>query len=489
MSELTIWQNGASQTVTFSGQPMLSEILTQAGYLIAHPCGGRGTCRKCAVELEGAVSSPNEAELKANQRLSCQARLLGNTSVILPDTTKLEQIETGIDDIHSGFHPMPGHYGASVDIGTTTLAVRVYDLTTGKCIGEAAARNSQTAVAADVMGRIDSACKGNGSFLQRLVLQDIDNLLKTALKGADPSVQVHSLVLTGNTTMLYLLNGLNPESLSHAPFHADNLFDVEMRTCEKHAYLPPCISAFVGADITCAILASGMCKSNETALLCDIGTNGEIALWNNGQLFVTSTAAGPAFEGAGISCGCGSVQGAIDQVWLQGNELQIHTICNTSPIGICGSGLIDAIAAGLICGCINETGSLADEAFTILDTVCLIPQDIRAVQLAKAAIAAGIETLTETAGISAEDIKTLYIAGGFGSHLNVESAATIGLIPSELKQRVKILGNASLSGAVSALLDTNQWERMRAIASCATHVDLGGNPKFNDNFIEHMMFE
>lgn len=489
MSELSIWQNGRCRVVSFDGQPALSTILSAAGYLVDHPCGGRGICGKCAVTLAGNLSAPNDTELRAGHRLSCQAKLTGDASVVLPDTSVIEQIETKIGGIDTLLHPTAGRYGAAVDIGTTTIATKVFDLTTGTCVGEAACRNSQTAVAADVIGRIDAACKGNGPHLQKLVLQDIQSLLQSALKNAAPAASIDSLVLTGNTTMLYLLNGFDPESLSHAPFHAEHLFDTETEILGKYTYLPPCMSAFVGADITCAVLASGMCQSSETALLCDIGTNGEIALWKNGKLYVTSTAAGPAFEGAGTSCGCGSVQGAIDKVWLEGNELHIHTIGNANPIGICGSGLIDAIAAGLQCGIIDDTGALEDDTFPLCNTVQLLPQDIRAVQLAKAAIAAGITTLTETAGVSMEEITTLYIAGGFGSHLNVDSAAYIGLIPNELKTRVKIIGNASLGGAVNALLNTQQWPQLRNITSVSQHVDLGGNPRFNENYIGHMLFE
>lgn len=488
MSELAICQNGQCKVVSFQGQPILSDILSAAGYRVPHPCGGRGSCGKCKVTIAGKVSAPNDAELRAGYRLSCQVRLTGDASVVLPDTPVSEQIETGIGSVTIALHPVSGHYGAAVDIGTTTIAAKIFDLTTGACIGEAACRNAQGTIAADVMGRIDAACKGNGPYLQKLVLQDIQSLLQAARKD-DPSITIDSLVLTGNTTMLYLLNGFDTEPLSHAPFYAEHLFDVETKILGHDTYLPPCMSAFVGADITCAVLASGMCQSNETALLCDIGTNGEIALWKDGKLYVTSTAAGPAFEGAGIHCGCGSVQGAIDQVWLEGKQLHIHTIGNADPVGICGSGLIDAIAAGLQQGVIDDTGALEEDVFSLCDSVHLLPQDIRAVQLAKAAIAAGIATLTETAGISTDEITTLYIAGGFGSHLNVESAAYIGLIPKELKTRVKVLGNASLAGAVNALLNTQCWAQLRNIAAVSQHVDLGGNPRFNENYIENMLFE
>ena len=256
------------------------------------------------------------------------------------------------------------------------------------------------------------------------------------------------------------------------------------RTC----CLPACMNAFVGADITCALLDSDQCSSDEISLLCDIGTNGEIALWKNGELFVTSTAAGPAFEGAGISCGCSSIRGAIDRVWTEDGELRVHTIGEADAVGVCGSGLIDAIAAGLDLELIDETGAMDDDEIELAPGVALQPKDVRAVQLAKAAIAAGIETLLETAKVDVSEVATLYIAGGFGNHLDVNSAARIGLIPEALASRVKAIGNASLAGASRLLLDQNAMRKAQEIAEKSQHVNLGGNPKFNEHYIDQMLF-
>ena len=463
---------------------MLRDVLQKAGYLVSHPCGGRGVCQKCAVILEGEVSEPNEAERLAGHRLSCQARLLGDASVILPSADADAQIETQIGIIGPELQPMAGRYGAAVDIGTTTIAVKIFDLQTAACVGEAACLNGQMSVAADVMGRIHAACKGRAAELQRLVLQDLESLLQRALPGRN----VDAMVLTGNTTMLYLLSGVDPEPLSHAPFFAEHLLDEKTTILDIPTYIPPCISAFVGADITCGILAAGMCDGEETAVFCDIGTNGEIALWHGGKLFVTSTAAGPAFEGAGISCGCGSIPGAIDKVWLEDNRLCVHTIGGAAPIGICGSGLLDAVAAGLRSGRIDETGAMEEPPFVLWWDIALQQRDIRAVQLAKAAIAAGLVTLADAAEVPLSDIQRIYIAGGFGSHLDVDNAAYIGLIPQQLCAKTQILGNAALTGAVNALLNTAQWQQLRRIASVSRHVDLGGNPQFNQNYIEQMFF-
>ncbi|MGN0563707.1 MAG: ASKHA domain-containing protein, partial [Candidatus Heritagella sp.] len=338
---------------------------------------------------------------------------------------------------------------------------------------------------------------GQGPHLQEMILRAVEAVLKQACADAHlPPESVSVLVITGNTTMLYLLTGRNPECLSHAPFHADTRFDFYSELLGKTVYYPPCMNAFVGADITCAVLASRMYAHPQTALLCDIGTNGEIALWKDGKLFVTSTAAGPAFEGAGISCGCGSVPGAIDRVWTENGEIHCHTLGETPAVGICGSGLIDAVAAFLETGVIDETGAVTADSPTasvsslsLRDGIHLLPQDIRAVQLAKAAIRAGIQTLLETAGLSENDIVVLYIAGGFGSHLNVSSAAAIGLIPPGLENRVQILGNAALSGAAELLLNQNQLETVRSLAAGSVHLNLGGNPRFNENYMDALLFD
>ena len=489
MAQLTIYRDGKSSVFPFSGEMPLRDALEQSGFALAHPCGGRGTCGKCAVTLSGAVSAPNAAEQRAGVRLSCQAVLLGDAQVILPDSTELEQIETAGAAAIEASAPMEGRFGAAVDIGTTTLALKLCELSTGRVLSEAGMRNPQASVAADVMGRIQHALEGGLARLQSQVLTAIRSLLSAACRDAqlDESL-VDVLVLTGNTTMLYLLTGRSPESLAHAPFRADTLFGVETTLLGRRAYLPHCMNAFVGADITCAVLSSGMCEQSDVALLCDVGTNGEIALWKDGVLYVTSTAAGPAFEGAGISCGCGSVRGAVDKAWIERGAVRVHTIGDAPAVGVCGSGLIDLIAAFLQTGDIDETGAIEEDALRVDGGVALSAKDVRCVQLAKAAIAAGIETLLETAGGDVQDVRRFYIAGGFGSHLNIASAVRIGLIPEALASRVQVIGNAALSGALQMLLNRQSLSRAQAIAQSASHLNLGGNPSFNEHYIDQMFF-
>lgn len=488
MAELNVLRGSTRIVVSFDPGARLSEVLRAQGIHIQQPCGGRGSCHKCAVTLRGQVSPPNAYEQQTGIRLACQAVLLGDAEVILPEEQEMEQIQMGSGIRLSPRAPMPGKYGAAIDIGTTTLVLSLYHLESGTCLAETGMLNPQTSAAADVMGRISAALSGEQEQLRQQVTQAIDTLIRQAcLQAQVPADEVESLVITGNTTMLYLLTGRNPLSLSRAPFEADCLFDETIELCGKHAYLPPCTHAFTGADLTCAVLASQMCEGNEIALLSDVGTNGELALWDHGSLLVTSTAAGPAFEGAGISCGCGSISGAIDRVQIVNGQLIAHTLGGAAATGVCGSGLIDAVAAGLALGEIDETGAM-EHSLVLAPGICLTQGDIRAVQLAKAAVAAGIETLTETSGIPAEAIGAFYIAGGFGSHLNVQSAAAIGLFPGKLAQKARVIGNAALFGAAQMLLDLGMQERGRQIASKARHVNLGGNPAFNEHYMDRMMF-
>lgn len=489
MPELTVRRGHQVFTLPFDAPAPLSPLLERAGLAVAKPCGGRGVCGKCAVLAEGEVSLPEAAEMRLGARLACRLTLLGNACITLPGEQCMAQIETGRSTVLKPVRPMPGRAGAAIDIGTTTLALALYDLTTGKRLATAAMPNPQLSVAADVIGRIDAAMHGAGDRLRQSLEAALNTLLVSACARAeqDPR-QVASLVVTGNTTMLYLLTGREPSSLARAPFEADHLFDGEITLLGRSAYLPPCLHAFVGADTVCALLAAGLTEKNETALLCDIGTNGELALWHGGRLRVASTAAGPAFEGAGISCGCGSIPGAIDRVWVQEGSLRLSTIGGGAPVGLCGSGLVDAVAALLALGIIDETGAMEGEGYTLAEGVRLLPQDIRAVQLAKAAMAAGTAALLNSAACTGDRVETLYVAGGFGSHLEPASAAAIGLLPPVLLRRVKGLGNAALDGAAMLLLDTSLRQKLRSLKACTEHVRLDGNGFFSSRYIEEMLF-
>ena len=490
MPQLTIHRGPQTYTVAFDDAQKLSALLERAGQAMAQPCGGRGLCGKCAVLLEGDVSAPNDAEQRCGARLACQAMVHGDATVILPDTLPMEQIEAGYGASLTPLRPMPGRFGAAVDIGTTTLALRLYSLQTGACLAVSTMLNPQTAVAADVIGRMDAAMKGQLAALQASIGNAVQTLLRTACAQAGVLPEdVPSLVLTGNTTMLYLLTGRNPVRLSRAPFEADCTFGEACTLWGRQCYLPHCLHAFVGADTACALLASGMLEKQETALLCDIGTNGEIALWHEGQLYISSTAAGPAFEGAGISCGCGSIPGAIDRVSVENGGLSIHTIGGRKPVGLCGSGLVDAVAALLELEIIDETGAMEEDSCRLAEGVALKQGDVRALQLAKAAMAAGMDSLLHAARCPESSLAAVYLAGGFGSHLNIAGAARIGLIAPALANRVRVIGNAALDGAAMLLMDTALRDRTALLQRQAQHVRLDGNAYFSQRYVDAMMFD
>ena len=482
MYTLTILDGKNKYRVSFHGTPTVQQVLEANAITMPHPCGGIGRCGKCAINIIGEISLPDETELAAGCRLSCRTRLYGNAIVTLCADTKL-LAESTTNSI-TGSPNLFSQIGAAVDIGTTTVALSVYDLASGACLAAETMLNPQSTIAADVIGRIDAAAKGRLSELQAMT----HSCIKTLAEQSGYSTRINTWCITGNTVMLHLLQGKNPEKLAVAPYTAKHLFGEEILFFGQPAYLPNCMHAFVGADITCAVLASGMCDKKETSLLCDIGTNGEIVLCKNGKLYTTSTAAGPVFEGAGISCGCQSIAGAIETVTYKNNTLFIQTIGNVQPIGLCGSGVIDTVACLLNSGILDETGTMEEDAFYLCDTISFTREDVRNVQLAKAAIAAGIRTLLTVTDTAEEEIATFYLAGGFGSHINLTSAVRIGLFPASLKKKVNILGNAALKGAASMLTCNTLKEKAKNISESAEYIALSNMPSFNKTYLSEMFF-
>lgn len=482
MPELKIHTAEGETCVSFEGTPLLHDLIAGLPDAPGRPCGGGGSCGGCAVAAKGMLSQAPDARGRV---LACQTHVTGDAEVWLPKRSQPVQIETRVPDSDGGFDPQPGKYGAAVDLGTTTIVLSLHDLSDGRRLSLVSCENPQRVMAADVIGRIGCALKGSLPALRGMAQTAIEQLEREAFRQAGlPGAAADVRVVAGNTTMLYLYTGRDPEPLSHAPFAADCLFALH----EGRDLLPGCSGAFVGADITCAVLVSGMCGREETAMLIDIGTNGEIALWHKGKLYCCATAAGPAFEGGGIACGTGSIPGAIDSVSAQGNGLNFTTIGGGAPAGICGSGLIDLIAALLDTEQMDETGALDDDV-QLSPEVYLDQKDVRQVQLAKGAIAAGMRTLMRYAGVGEADVQRLYIAGGFGNHLNLRSAARIGLLPETLAERAVALGNASLGGAQRLLLDRSAWAAHLRIAEQSECLNLAEIPGFSDEFIECMMFE
>ena len=469
------------------------------------PCGGHGKCGKCKVTAKGGLSAPTAQELSMlsveelsrGVRLACLTKVTGDCVVETDTVKKAEQVVTRGDLPSLEINPVFEKYGVAIDVGTTTLAGRLYDRD-GKLLSTASSINPQQKWGADVVSRIEASLAGRGAELAGSIRKAIGELITVlANEAAIDEKDTDAVVITGNTVMLSLLTEDDTEPFSHAPFDVKRLFG-ETLTAKKlglssleddtPVYLPPCISAFVGADITCAILATQLCD-RDVAMLVDIGTNGEMALWTDGKLSVCSTAAGPAFEGVGISAGMRGATGAIDKVTLKDGRVSAHVIGDVSPVGICGSGIIDAVAVMLETEAVDETGYLEDEEFAVADGVTVSQDDVRMIQLSKSAVCAGLMTLTESAGLTCEDIPVLYVAGGFGNYLNMKSSAEIGLLPKTLAERSSVVGNAAIAGASMLLLDAASRERICEIAKNAETVELSTSKVFSDFYISGMMFE
>lgn len=466
------------------------------------PCGGHGRCGKCRVLAKGELSLLSEPEkrllsreeIERGVRLACCTTVEGDCTVKLRQHSG-EQIQ-GIGDMPDFvLKPAFQAYGFVLDVGTTTLAARLYD-TKGMLLAEGSRLNPQINWGADVISRIESDLRGEGRSLRQAVCKAVDGLLEelSAKAGIDPE-EIDGLVITGNTVMLHLLTGTSTEPLSHAPFTAKRLFGETVRAetlglsyiCAP-VYLAPCAAAFVGADLVTAVLAAELCDTLDTKLLVDIGTNGEMALWHKGELYCCSTAAGPAFEGAGISMGMGGSNGAIDSVFVRDGVLTSHVIGDIAPMGICGSGVVDTVSCLLETGQMDDTGYLEEACVTICEPVIFTQNDVRMVQLAKSAIHAGIRTLLHTAGLTCTDVQKFFIAGGFGSYLNVENGAKIGLFPEEMLPNIRVIGNAALSGASMLLLNIDYRNVGKNFARHANIVELSMNPFFADEYMNRMLF-
>lgn len=491
-------------TVTVNGKPIFADAGLKLSEIIKGdtPCGGFGKCGKCKVVARGNISEPSDVELKLlsdnelvhGVRLACLTEALGDCEIRSLFSYRKAQIIT--DGVLPKFECKPTffNYGVAIDIGTTTVAARLYN-SRGALLSETTCLNPQSRWGADVVSRINASLNGKRHLLSQTIRNALNDMITEISSAANISTKtIDGVCIVGNTVMLSLLTEESVEPFSHAPFDVKRLFGETLTAKElslsalepgTSIYLPPCISAFVGADITCALLATELCDK-KTAMLVDIGTNGEMAWWHDNKLTVCSTAAGPAFEGVGIAMGMQGTVGAIDRVSISNGKIAAHVIGDTEPIGICGSGLIDAVACMLDENIIDESGYLEDDAVTIKKPVTIMPQDIRALQLAKSAICAGILTLIDVENLNVTDVPPLYIAGGFGNYLNKESAAKIGLLPKALVKSSHTVGNAALGGAAMLLLNSDVRVKAEYMSKNANVLDLSTSVVFSEYYMKGM---
>jgi len=390
--------------------------------------------------------------------------------------------------------------GIAIDVGTTTVAVYLVDMENGEKFVAISDMNAQAPYGADVSSRI-KYCSDNGyEKLTTIIREQLSDMIDKACQTAGVNKeQIENVVIAANTVMQHIVAGLSPISLGKAPFTPVSLFGEELPIWEglpvlenTKIYYTPAVSAYVGGDISAGLLAAGFEDIKKPALFIDIGTNGEIVLKHKETYYCCATAAGPAFEGAEITKGMAATQGAIDHVWLgNSGKIEFSVIGSSAPKGLCGSGLLDLLATLLDMGVVDKTGRLLDKDRYYIDEALDIfttAEDIRKLQLAKAAIAAGIEVLLHFAGIKEDDISLLALAGGFGSYMDLKSAARVGLIPKSLLPVAKVCGNTAGEGAVKTLTCNNAYERLEKIRKHCEYVELSSISFFNDKFVDQMEF-
>jgi uncharacterized 2Fe-2S/4Fe-4S cluster protein (DUF4445 family) len=498
MIELRIHQDGQVKSVNANRNDLLLKVLQDNGFEIYSPCGGKGICGKCKVWLRGTGSVT-----------ACSYPVSEPVDIILPDTREAQILsEQHFHTVPVPFDPGPSTnlsaipHGVAIDLGTTSLVFHLVNLVTGSIMETRVVLNPQAQFGADVISRISyaSTTKGGLARLQSLIIDAFNEQMHLLADSAGiPVEEIVKITVAGNTTMLHLLLAVDPRPIALAPFRPgftdEQILPGKELTlhCHPEAQVKvlPSVAAYVGADIVAGMASIRHENERGKYLFMDIGTNGELALIRPEGVLCCSAAAGPAFEGARISCGMGGTEGAISEY----DEHGYKVIGDTSPSGICGSGLIDLVAFLLDAGMVKEDGLLnhdfiverADRTETGIP-IMITQQDIREVQLAKAAIAGGIKILLKQAGLTFEELDGLYLAGGFGNYINPQTAARIGLLPTELKDKTIPLGNTSGTGALLALKSTLFDAVMTDLLARTTYLELSENDEFTLEFAMSMNF-
>jgi len=458
----------------------LADQLFHAG--VEFPCGGESACGSCRIRVVSGEAPITEAmraaltskELEEGWRLACCADASG------PVTVEVEQWSMRVltDEASVPIEPRSG-WGAVADLGTTTLVAQLVDLSSGEVLGLETAVNAQARFGSDVMTRVQYELKHPGD-LRVAIRAQLGAMLHRLAAGR----ALEEILIVGNTAMHHLFCGLSVEPLTAVPFLPAEIGAMRFAAGDLAwpgpACFLPCLGGFVGSDLLAGIVATHLDRHGEPRILFDIGTNGEIVVGCQGGIRCASTAAGPAFEGGRISVGMRAGDGAIDGVHVQDGSLACHVLGGATARGVCGSGLVDAAAAGLQLGLVLANGRLTSSGKTLplSDGVALTQADIRELQLAKGAMAAGLKMLGDGVG-------GLSLAGAFGNYIRAASARAIGLLPEDVI--VEPAGNTALRGARMLLLEPSQREdRLDAITAMTEHVELAADPQFQDIYAESM---
>lgn len=495
------------------GESLLDAFIRQEIYISA-PCGGKGRCGKCGVQVLNGntwISDEDkkiysEEELDAGWRLSCCLYPTEEleVSVSQSDESLFEAVGETENTKESGTEE--SFYNVAVDIGTTTIAMSLTGGDSGKVFHTVTSVNSQRAYGADVISRIQASVDGKKEELQKSIQKDLQDCMEKLLKEKElPGERVKTIIISGNTTMGHLLMGYDCDTLGVFPFIPVNIDFIKGTEAilgtdkfgKKEVILLPGISTYVGGDIVSGMYAYDFTEKEDVCMFIDLGTNGEMGIGNKEKILVTSTAAGPAFEGGNITWGMGSVPGAICSVKLNGAEAEVKTIRDEAPQGICGTGVVETAAELVREEVVDETGALDedyfDDGFPLAKTpdgkeIVFTQKDVREIQLAKAAVRAGVETLLLRYGIKKEEVSKVYLAGGFGYKLDTEKAIAIGMLPEEWADRIVTVGNSSLSGACKYLKDENGDKTIEKLVSISEEINLSADKEFNEFYMNEMFF-
>ncbi|MDO5580218.1 MAG: ASKHA domain-containing protein [Planctomycetia bacterium] len=530
----------------------LGKLIGDLHFSLPFDCGGKGRCGKCLVGLAPLPEEFRSSHPKAEKQIvfiSQEDQYKGSFEKVLACTISIDRdLLIELPNLEKALSPIfmekiqkkqdPGkEYGIAIDLGSTTIAAALVDLKNRETIGICSSLNPQIARGSDIISRISYAVQGDPERkeLQNLARDQIANMIDSlARETGIPHDRIVKMSVAGNTVMEYLFLGLDPAPLGQHPFEPpvrqfpvvslqdlpDGSFPISPKA---KIFLFPILAGFVGGDIVSGLydlknrgLSDVLAKKSKAAeLFLDLGTNGEMVLIQEGELTVAATAAGPAFEGAGIRYGMSGLPGAIEKAEFR-SHLSLRTIGGKEPRGICGSGLVDLIALLLDQGIIDPGGRFCkknDPRFSKIDPdlatrmeidknrpifrlnekgkppICLTQKDIRQVQLAAGAIRGGIRLLAEEKMISFKDFKKIFIAGGFGNHLQMKNAFRIGLLPGEAGiRRCKYLGNSSLNGAISSLYDSCYLKHIQEFIRNARQLDLASLPRFQKVFVDSIVF-
>lgn len=548
---ITIRKGSLEQKIHVSPGTGLWPILQKSGLQLPGECSGNHTCGKCRIQLSaqgevefgwGEKDLLGEQEVRKGTRLACFIEVNQDLGVTLPEDRMANILLEGYsqgDKQESGLQEeraLKGKsalkdralgkdnqvYGLAVDLGTTTLAVYLVNMSKGTVVDSCGSLNPQRSYGLDVITRIQHTLQAPPMIkeFQSLVCTGLNRIISDlAGRNKVAMKEIRAMTVVGNPTMLHLFLGISCASMARAPFLPS--FTDSRTVLARELGLAinplgrilvyPSISGYVGGDTLAAVLASGMGEEESLSLLIDLGTNGEIVLGNKTGLLSCSVAAGPAFEGMQLSCGTGGVEGAIDNVNLEQSP-PYTTIGGKTPMGLCGSGIVSVVAELLKHGILEPSGRLkkgeeiqsfrgnqlldglicrnGQGAFLLAEKadIYITQKDIRELQLAKGAVAAGINILLSELGVIAGQVERVYLAGGFGSSIREEHLISLKVLSTEFKGKTKSLGNAAGQGAILGLCSEEAFNKVENLKDKTTYLELAGLPKFQEVFVENLAF-